>query len=369
MKSIKKPIYKPFFLTSIVLLAVGLIMLYSASSVESFNNYGNTSHYLIHQLLYGALGGLILMAIFSRVDYHIWQKYIPHIIIIAFFALALVKVNGIGFAAGGANRWIHLGPIFFQPAELAKVAMIFYIAGWIEKKGNFLHDFYFGLLPSLLIIGLFAFLILWQPDLGTMLVVVLTSLIMLFMGGMKWRHVFWIIVSGVLLAWGFIKTAPYRARRITTFLDPTFDPKGISYQINQALLAIGAGGWFGYGYGLSRQKHNYLPEAMGDSIFAVMSEELGLFRVLLVMGIFILFAYQGFKIAKAAPDTFGKLVAVGITSAIILQALINIGAMVGILPLTGIPLPFFSYGSSSLIVTLASIGILLNISRHSPIVK
>jgi cell division protein FtsW len=369
MKLRSQPTYRPLFMLIMALLIIGLVVLFSASSVESFNNFGNTSHYFTHQLLYGALGGLLAMAILSKIDYHVWQKYIPHIIVASFIALALVKVSGIGWSSGGASRWIHVGPLFFQPAEIAKIAMIFYIAAWIDKKGDSLHDFYFGLLPSLFVIGIFAFLILWQPDLGTMLVVVLTSMAMLFLGGMKWRHVFWAIASGAMLLWGFVKTAPYRARRITTFLDPSVDPKGISYQINQALLAIGAGGWFGYGYGLSRQKHNYLPEAMGDSIFAVMAEELGYIRVLLILGVFLAFAWQGYKVAQAAPDTFGKLVAAGITSAIILQALINVGAMVGVLPLTGIPLPFFSYGSSSLLVTLGSMGILLNISRQAQLEK
>ena len=286
-------------------------------------------------------------------------------IFLSLLLLALVKVPHIGFSAGGATRWIHLGPIIFQPAELGKMVIILYLASWVDKKRGALNDFYYGFLPTLIIIGLFAGLILIQPDFGTMLILLLVAFFMLFVAGIPWKNFFYTILAGGLALYLVIKIEPYRVQRLTTFFNPGIDPQGISYQINQALLAIGSGGWWGYGYGLSRQKHNYLPEVMNDSIFAVMAEELGFFRILIALGLFAAFMLKGLSISKNAPDTFGKMVAFGITSWITLQALVNLAAMVNLLPLTGIPLPFFSYGSTALIANLAAVGVLLNISRFS----
>ena len=349
----------------LLLLTYGLIVLYSASTVQSFQGFGNTYHYALHQLLYGAGLGLIGMYICSRIDYHFWQKSLPWLILLSLFFLALVKIPHVGFSAGGATRWVHFGPVFFQPAELAKMVIILYLASWVDKKRNHLNDFTYGILPSLFIISLFAGLILIQPDFGTMLVLLAVSVFMLFAAGIDFKYFFYTLLCGALALYAVIWAAPYRAKRLTAFLDPTSDTKGISYQINQALLAIGSGGLFGYGYGLSRQKHSYLPEVMNDSIFAVMAEELGFFRTAVALVLFVILAFKGFGIAKRAPDVFGRLTAFGITSWITLQALINLGAMVGLLPLTGIPLPFFSYGSTALIANLAAIGILFNISRHT----
>jgi cell division protein FtsW len=354
--------YTLLFIT-LGLLAYGLAVLYSASTVQSFNNFGNTSYYIVHQLLYGALVGFIVMYICAKMDYHIWQKYLPYLIFISLFLLMLVKIPGLGFASGGAARWVRFGPVTFQPAELAKLVIILYLASWVEKKKGDLNDFYYGILPSLCIIGLFGALILWQPDFGTMLVLILVAFFMLFAAGIDWKYFFYSIVGGFLGLYAFIKIEPYRVKRLATFFNPALDPKGISYQINQALLAIGSGGLWGFGYGLSRQKHNYLPAVLNDSIFAVFAEELGFFRVLVALLLFVLFALKGFQIAKNAPDTFGKMVALGITSWIVLQALINIAAILNLVPLTGIPLPFFSYGSTALIANLGAVGILLNISK------
>ncbi len=347
------------------LLAYGLIALYSASTVDSYKNFGNTTYYVVHQLIYGVALGLIGMLITSGLDYHLWEKYLKILILGTLVALIMVKIPGFGFSAGGASRWIHIGFLFFQPAELAKLAIVVYIAAWVNKRKNNLNNFYLGVLPSLTITALFAALILWQPDLGTMLVLVLVSVTMLFAAGISWKYFFWTMVLGALSLYAFIRFAPYRARRLTTFLNPEIDPQGISYHINQALLAIGAGGMWGYGYGLSRQKHNYLPEVMGDSVFAVTAEELGFVRIVFVIVFFVWFILEGFAVAKNAPDTLGKMLAMGITSWLGLQALINIGAMVNLVPLTGIPLPFFSYGGTAMIINLSAIGILLNISKQS----
>ncbi len=366
MKTVKSKLKLDYWFLAIVLalLAFGLVVLYSASTVESYNTFGSTTRLIMHQLIYGGVLGVIGMIIFANVDYHIWRKLLPVILVGSLFLLILAKVPGFSFAANGASRWIHIGPVLFQPSELVKVAIVFYVAAWADKKGRSLNDFYFGILPSLLIIGLFALLILMQPDFGTMLVLLTTAVLMLFIAGINWKYFVWTLVGGGLTLLAFVKIEPYRARRITSFFDPSVDPQGISYQINQALIAIGSGKWFGFGYGMSRQKYNYLPESMSDSVFAVLSEELGFIREMAVLALFIAFALRGYHIAKNAPDFFGKMVAAGIVTFITVQALINIGAMVNILPLTGIPLPFFSYGSTSLFVTLCSVGIVLNISKQ-----
>lgn len=360
----------PLLYITLGLLVFGLISLYSASTVQSLLKFNTSTYYIYHQLGYGAVLGLIAMYALSKIDYHFWQNKLPILIVVSLILLAAVKIGGLGVSFGGAARWINLGPFSFQPSELAKLVIILYLAAWVEKKRGQLNNFYFGLLPSLAIIGLFSLLILWQPDFGTMLVLVLVSFAMLFAAGINWKYFFWNIVGGGLALLMFVTLEPYRAQRLKTFFNPALDPQGISYQITQALMAIGSGGAFGYGYGLSRQKHSYLPEVMTDSIFAVTAEELGFFRVLGIIVLFVLLAFRGFRVAKLAPDMFGKMVAFGITSWIAIQALINIGAIVNVIPLTGIPLPFFSYGSTALILNLAAVGILLNISRHgSPSLK
>jgi cell division protein FtsW len=351
------------------LLVYGLIVLYSASTVESFKKFGNTTYYIYHQLTNGVLLGLVGMFICAKIDYHFWQKRVFWLICFSLVLLFLVKVSSHGLSAGGASRWLQIGGIMFQPSEIAKLTVIIYLASWIDKKRGDLRDFYFDLLPSLIIVGLFAALILWQPDLGTMLVLIAVSFAMLFAAGINWKYVVWSLAAMALSLYGIVKFAPYRSKRLTAFFDPGIDPKGISYHISQALLAVGSGSLWGYGYGLSRQKYNYLPEAMGDSVFAIAAEELGFLRILAILILFCLFALKGYSIAKAAPDLFGKLLAFGITSWVAFQALINIGAMVNLIPLTGIPLPFFSYGSTSLAMNLASIGILLNISRSGKVIK
>lgn len=356
---------RPLLIVVGLLFAIGMLMLYSASAVESFKDFNNTTYYITHQLMYGGLIGLIGFFICLKIDYHQWKKIIPLAIFGSLLLLVLVKVPGVGFSANGATRWIHFGPIVFQPAEIAKLAIIMYIAGWVSKRQHSLGDFVYGILPTLIITGLFALLILWQPDVGTMLVLILTALVMLFTAGIDFKYFLGLVVAGFFSLLAIIKLEPYRTQRLVTFLNPSHDPQGIGYQINQALLAIGAGGLWGYGYGLSRQKHNYLPETLGDSIFAVTAEELGFLRLIVIITLFCLLTMRGLKIAQHAPDIFGKMLALGITATLGLQVIINIGAIVGLLPLTGIPLPFFSYGSSALIITLCEIGILLNVSKQA----
>ncbi|MBX4191362.1 MAG: putative lipid II flippase FtsW [Candidatus Doudnabacteria bacterium] len=366
MKSELPQIDKVFLWTVLILLAIGLLVLSSASSVISYQRFdGDSYHYFIRQLFYGAIPGLILMYVCSKIDYHRWQALAPLGVLAGIGMLIAVLIPGIGFEVGGARRWINFGVFLFQPAEFVKLAMILYLASWYDKRQHHVHDLYYGFLPVLAMVGLVAGLIVIEPDMGTMLILTSIGAIMFFIGGARLRYLATTAGLGLLVLWMLIKAAPYRADRLLAFLDPSIDAKGISYQINQALLAIGSGGWWGRGFGQSLQKHSYLPEPIGDSIFAIMAEELGFIRICLVLMLFLFMAYRGLKIARTAPDTFGKLAAGGITAWLVLQALINMGGITGVTPLTGIPLTFISYGSTAMAITLAAVGIVLNISRYS----
>lgn len=349
----------------LIILAIGLLTLSSASAVLSYQRFQNNYYYFIRQLVLGAIPGLILMYVFSRIDYHFWQKAAPLLILSGIALLLAVLVPGIGFKVGGARRWINFGSFLFQPTEFVKLAVILYLASWYDKRQQHARDLYYGFLPSLAIVGLVAGLIILEPDIGTMLVLASIAAVMFFIGGVRMRYMYTVAAGALLVLWVLVKAAPYRAQRFLAFMNPSADARGISYQVNQALIGIGSGGFWGLGFGQSIQKQNFLPEPIGDSIFAIMSEELGFVRICAILLLFLLLAFRGLKIALHAPDTFGKLASAGIIAWLILQALINIGGITGLIPLTGIPLTFISYGSTSLLVSLASIGILLNISRYS----
>ncbi|MEK7494770.1 MAG: putative peptidoglycan glycosyltransferase FtsW, partial [Patescibacteria group bacterium] len=273
---------------------------------------------------------------------------------------------GFGTSVYGATRWVALGPISFQPSEVMKLAIILYLAAWLSEKGyEKTADLIEGLVPFLVLMCIVGFLIIKQPDTGTLGLIFLISLSIFFASGAKLSHIFSLFGAGLVFLAILIKMAPYRMQRFLVFINPEHDPQGSGYQITQALLAIGSGGLFGIGLGQSRQKFNYLPEPVTDSIFAVLGEEFGLIGGLVVICLFLFMAWRGLRIAKGAPDGFGRLLAVGIVSWIVGQAFINIAAISGIVPLTGIPLPFISYGGTSLAVLLAAMGILLNISKQS----
>jgi cell division protein FtsW len=364
-KQILPKVDRTILWTTLAILAVGLLTLSSASTVLSYQRFHNNYYYFIRQIFFGAVPGLILMYFFSRIDYHKWQKFAPLMIIAGIAMLVAVLIPGIGFKVGGARRWINFGSFLFQPTEFIKLAVILYLASWYDKRQQHTDNLYYGFLPSLAIVGVVAGLIILEPDIGTMLVLASIAAVMFFIGGVRMKYIYATAASALLVMWILVKAAPYRAQRFLAFMDPSVDARGISYQVNQALLAIGSGGFWGLGFGQSRQKYSYLPEPIGDSIFAIMSEELGFIRICAILFLFLFLAYRGFKVARAAPDIFGKLVATGITSWLIMQAVINIGGIIGLMPLTGIPLTFISYGSTSLLISLASMGILLNISRYA----
>jgi len=349
-----------------VLLFFGLIILSSASGPAAYQKFGDSYYYVKHQLAYGLLPGLFLFFVCFFVDYRFWKKYALAFLIASVVLLLAVFIPGIGAKYGSAQSWITVFGYSFQPAELVKITFIFYLAAWLASRGERkIKDFASGLLPFLVSLGAIILLMVLQPDIGTMSIIAATAFIVYFTAGARLHWLALLGAAGVGIFMLLIKTAPYRAARFMTFLHPELDPQGIGYHINQALLAIGSGGFFGLGLGHSRQKFQYLPEVTGDSIFAVMAEELGfLFACLFVLA-FLFLLIRGLKIALAASDDFGKLLAVGLTSWVVIQAFINIGSMVGIVPMTGVPLPFISAGGSSLVVSLASMGILLNIAKNS----
>lgn len=354
----------PLFIITLLLILIGLIMIMSASGVRAYNLYGNAHYFFTRQLIF-ALAGLAIMIIASTIDYNIYYRNSKKILALGFFLLILVLIPGVGRTAGGATRWISLGFFDFQPSEAIKIALIIYISSFISRKPAKIQKFKDGILPVIIIIGLSAILIMQQPDMGTAVNIIGFSFILLLVGGMKLKHLFGLSVPGVLFMVYYISSAPYRLNRVQAFLNPWEDPRGTGYHIIQSLLALGSGGLTGVGPGNSRQKFLYLPEPGTDFIFAILGEEFGLIGAGFVIILFGLLAYRGVLIALNAKNLFGSLLAIGIISMIIIQVLINIGAVTALLPVTGITLPFISYGGSSLLISFYAVGILLNISRQS----
>lgn len=359
---------KILLLTVGALIVFGLVMIASAGVVYSQIRFGDQYYFLKRQLFFGVIPGLAVLYFFSRFDYHRLKKFAAPFFLVSLIFLILVFVPNIGTKVYGANRWVQLGYISFQPSEIMKLAMILYLAAWLENKGQRgKRDFFESFLPFLTIVSIVGFLIIKQPDTGTLGVIVLTAIAVYFISGARVAHIFGLTLLGAGILFALIKIAPYRMNRFLVFLNPETDPQGIGYQINQALLAIGSGGIFGMGLGHSRGKFNYLPEPVNDSIFAIISEELGLIGAGILIVLFVILALRGFKVAGAANDDFGKLVAAGLVFWITFQAFINMAAITNLIPLTGIPLPFISYGGTSLVFLLAGVGILLNIAKQSKI--
>lgn len=351
------------FGTITMLLSIGVIMVYSASQVSAFVKLDDTFYYLKKQIIW-ALLGLIAMTSIMKIDYWKYKKWAIPFLITAFVLLVAVLIPGVGKDVNGARRWIGVGSLGFQPSEIIKLSLVIFIAYGLSVYRDRLKYFGKGILPFLLILVLACGLILLQPDLGTAISAAGTVYIMLFTAGARGKHLFYLALAGVTAVGLAIFFEPYRMSRFLAFLDPWKDPSGTGYHIIQALYALGSGGLFGLGLGQSHQKWFYLPEQHTDFIFAVLGEELGFFGGALVILLFLVFIWRGFRIALSTGDSFGSLLAVGLTSMIALQAVINIGVVTGSLPITGIPLPLISFGGSSLVFTLIGVGMLLNISRY-----
>lgn len=349
-----------------IIIAYGLVMLSSASSVLGQQIKDDTFYYLKHQFIYGVLVGLVGFFIASKIDYHYWKKYAFIFMVMNVILLFLVFIPGLGIEYLGAKRWINLGGIQLQPSEIVKLSFLMYLAVWLENRAKKMEDASSSFIPFLIMVGFLVLMIAGaQKDLGTMVVIAVIAIAVYFTAGAPWRHLALLALGGSGIFLLLIKIFPYRWQRLTVFLNPELDPQGIGYHINQALLAIGSGGLFGLGLGHSQQKLNYLPEPAGDSIFAIISEELGFFFAVILVVLFLALFLQGIKIARQAPDPFGKLMVTGIMVWIIFQAYVNIAAMLSLVPLTGIPLPFVSYGSSSLVMLLVAVGLVVNVSKQS----
>lgn len=350
-----------------VLLAFGLIMMYNINPALSQKLTGSVDqNYYFRNQLVNVLVGLGVWFVASRIPYQKWRDWAPWVLGAAIIGLAALWVPGLAFEKNGATRWIHIGPASFQPAELLKFAMVIYLAAWFEKRGRDLKSWSDGVVPfGIMLLAASIVVVVFQRDLGTMLVMAFASLGMFFVAGIRWQHFLSLIGIGLALGWASIAAFPHRMSRLATFLDPGKDAAGGGYHVSQALIGIGSGGLFGLGLGKSIQIYGYLPEASNDSIFAVIAEEFGLVGSLLLIGLFGLLVYRGLKIAENAPDVFSRLLAAGITLVFLFQAIINIAAMLALVPLTGIPLPFISYGGSSLVLMLLGAGILVNISKYT----
>lgn len=358
---------KPFLITVAILLAFGLLMIMSAGV-----SYGQVrfddSYYFFKQQTLGLVVGGCIMYLTASIDYHWWRRLVIPIFGVALVLLIMVFIPGLGVNVYGATRWIEIGPLMFQPSEVMKLAIVLYLAAWLSEKGEKrVADFNEGLVPFLGILLLIGFLIIKQPDTGTLGVICLMAMSIFFTAGAQVKHILSLIGTGLAALAVLILLAPYRLARLTVFLNPDHDPSGSGYQVSQALLAVGSGGLLGAGLGQSRQKFNYLPEPVTDSIFAVIGEEFGFIGGVLLVTLFLYLAWRGLRIAQGAPDMFGRLIVVGVVAWIVFQSFINISAIIGLIPLTGIPLPLISYGGTSLAVILAAIGIVLNVSRQSRI--
>jgi len=371
IKRAKTNYHRPDLLLIILfglILSFGIIVLTSASSAAGFEKFGDSYYFIKQQLLHGFAPGIVLLILLSVINYKKWQKFIFPLFVISIILLVSVFLPGIGQEYGGAKSWINLGPITFQPSELVKLTFLLYLASWLAKREKTeIRDLTTGFLPFLFIIGVISLLMALQPDIGTLLVIIATSIVVYFSSGARLRHLFSIAAGGGALMFLLIKVSPYRTARLMTFMHPELDPQGIGYHINQALLAIGSGGIFGRGFGHSRQKFQYLPEVTGDSIFAIICEELGYIFAVLLIFLFVLLFLRILKMAQNCDDKFGKFLAIGIGSWFIIQAFVNISAMIGLAPLTGVPLPFVSHGGSALAIGMAAFGILINISRQTKI--
>lgn len=351
----------------IIWLVFGLIMLTSASGPVGYERFGDGYFYIKKQLLLGVLPGLVLFFIFAKMDYHRWRSYSLFTYIVCLALLVLVFIPGIGSTNNtGAHSWINLLGHSFQPAEFAKLCLIIFLSALLTKHGYAgLQDLKSGFLPVLGMGLIPVGLVILQPDIGTVAVLFTILFTMLFVSGARWAHIFGLAGVGICALMLMVIVAPYRLGRVTTFMHPELDPQGIGYQTNQAFLAIGSGGIFGRGLGQSLQKYQYLPEVHADSIYAIIAEEMGLIFAIGLVVLIILVIGRSLVLAKNAPDQFGRLLVVGITAWFGVQSVLNIGAMVGILPLTGLPLPFVSHGGTALMISMAATGIIINISKQT----
>lgn len=357
LKSQKKRVDLPLLISILILVSFGLIILYDASVIQALRDFNDSFYYIRAQLIWTLLG-LLSMIVFTKFDYKKFKLYSVPLILFSFLLLLTVFIPGLGVSGGGAHRWLKIGPVTIQPAEIIKLTAVIYLAAVFEKGARLL-PFLTLVLPVTIVTAVL------QRDLGSTIVFVATAILIYFASGGSIWHFLISIPIGLLGLIGLIFTSSYRSKRVLAFLDPFSDPQGFTYHISQVLIALGSGGLFGLGLGHSRQKFEYIPEVSTDSIFGIIGEELGFFGSVVLIGLFMLVILRGLRIAQSCTDNFGKILAVGITCWLGIQVIINLSSMTALLPLTGVPLPFISYGGSALVANLTAIGILLNISKQT----
>lgn len=347
----------------LLLVGMGIVMVYSASSALALKKFGSDYFFLKKQAMFSLIGIVVLVA-FSYIPFRLYRVLVYPALAAAIVMLVAVAFTGLGVTAGGSARWLQIGPVRFQPSELARLALVIYMAYSMSKKEDLLRDFYVGFLPHILVLGLFMALLLVQPDFGSIVIFAALTWIMLFVGGCRITHLLSVVVVLAPLGWLFMNQAEYRVRRLMSFLDPWQYPADEGYQIVHSLMAFGTGGITGAGIGRGYQKLFYLPEPHTDFIFSVVGEELGLIGVMIVIFLYGIMLMRGVRIARHARDRFGSLLAMGITVTLGLQVCINMGVAMGLLPTKGLTLPFLSYGGTSLLINMAAVGIMMNIGAR-----
>ncbi len=363
-KSNVRPLDSSLLLVVIILVVFGLIMVFSASAPAASAYQGNPYYYITRQGIFAVLG-IGMMIGLSYIDYHKYAKYALPILVLGFLLLFSVYIPGLGVVRNNARRWINIGISTLQPSEVVKVAVIIFFSCSLSIIKDKIKSFKEGLLRYILILGAYALILLKEPHLSATLVILAVGVIMLIVAGARIRHFAYLGLLALPVLGYKLWKQPYQLERITTFFDPFADKADAGFQIVNSLYAIGSGGIFGLGLGMSRQKFLYLPEPQNDFIFAIICEELGLLGALLVLGLFGFLIWKGYRSAQEAPDMFGTLLATGITSLVAIQVALNVAVVTSTLPATGVALPFFSYGGTSLLILLSCMGILLNISRQT----
>lgn len=363
-----RPMDTKLLVSVLLLITAGFFIFLSASLGLLARDTAHASSIAFKQIFFGLIPGLIALYTLSRVDYLFWKKSSFYLFFIAIVMNLIVFIPGVGITANGATRWLALGDYSLQVSEILKIAVIMYFAAWLSSIRERVTEWRYGLLPLFVILGICAGLLLAQPDTDTLVVIAAALIAMFLAAGGKWKHVGALIFVGLIGLSALVATRPYLFARVENFIRPAESSLGSGYQLQQSLIAIGSGGITGKGFGQSVQKFGFLPEPVGDSIFAVAAEEFGFIGSILLITLFVFFTLRAFKVAGSATSTFGGLLVVGIVSFMIAQSFINIGAMTGILPLSGIPLIFVSQGGTALLLALAEAGIILSVSRHVRVV-
>ena len=358
----QRRIDRPFLILTIILVGVGFFI-FSSASLGLLAREGITFSNIATNQILGLVTGIASLVLTIRIPYQFWSRYALYIFLGAIVLTLLVFIPKLGFSHGGATRWLDFGLFTFQPAEVLKLGFVVYFAAWLSGARQKLGTLRYGVLPLTILLAIVGGTLIFQPDIGTFLVIALTGAVMFVVAGGKWRHIFSFAAVGGAALGTLAFFLPYIKTRLLVFLNPALDPLGAGYQIQQSLIAIGSGNIFGRGFGQSVQKFNFLPEPVGDSIFAVFAEEWGFVGATILIALFVLFALRGYRIASRAPTYFSGLLATGLVTLIVIQSLINIASMLGIFPLTGEPLIFVSQGGTALMLALAEVGIVLGISK------